>query len=1237
MPSLPVPESVPPKESRPGPRTPQSTLAGAQSGWTLAPEGSHDATDFLEDAIYPEIPGFRIHRELGRGAMGIVYDATQSTLNRPVAIKLMLDDSPDLLKRFQLEAHALGRLHHEGILEIYDVGTVRGQPFLVTELMNGGTLAKAITGLQVDFKEAASLALQMTRALAATHAVGILHRDLKPGNVLLVNPPPKPDANGHIRLVGVQVKLCDFGLAKDLNNPSENLTQTGAVMGTPGYLAPEQAKGKQSDLGPGTDIFSLGAILYESLTGRPPFRGETQLETIRITLDLDPVTPRKIRGGIPVDLETICLKCLQKQPSRRYLTALDLANDLEAFLANKPIKARRATSVERAWKWSVRNPGAATSIGFITAGLMIALILSYLIADTKLRRNNENLASLQEYLGVDLLKDNNSLGAMVWFAASLSRESRPENRSNDRLRMGALMDGLPWIRSYVLHDQAVTGAEWSPSGKFFLTFGEDRSIRVHDPATFPPTMATAHSTFLKEGIQPRIKSAKFLGDNHILMVGEATRLSLWDWRNKKEIELLGKDFTAFAIHSNRKTVALARGRKVFVDPTGTPGPLWTDDPNWPEAPQEVVELSFIGDDLVLRHQHSLSVVTYDPIKGSLAKIRPITGLDGPITRIASSPDGRRFAAGNKRGEIGLASLQNSKFQILPTVHKQNILSLAFSPDGKFLASGSADLRISLFELEMARLRFQIGHKSPVTSIAFSRDNRWLFTGSTDNEVNVWTTRTGAPGPIHVEANGPITFIRPHPTENMVLGGSQDNSCTLWEHSYRNRVEYNLYESLDQLVWGYANQLILRDGNRVRIGSTEAFSDPFNKATTRFVSMDPAAFQQSLRVLPVQAKTVTPMGKKGFAILAIDGSIGLWDLKGGKIADIVNHSSKSEDNSGDKITLTGSAEGDYLMVEKPSKFGYKTLALYHISDRNNASKISLPDSTFATTWAFSQKNGGIAWGSRKDLYIASLVSDKAMIQKKEDAHANIITSLAFSPDGQQLATGGSDMRIRLWNINQLDQPVWKDPQFPQHASTITAITFLEPAEPNLPLRILSGSSDNTLRIWHGKTGQETAPFMDHNDTIVSIHCRSFPNMGKEGMNIAASITEDGMVYLWDLNNGQILAPIYSTPSHDLLGFQFLPPDTNGRPLFLLAGSHGTFIGHRLMDPPAELTDKHLLEFAEYQAGKAIDPVNGTSLIPIPSGQMKSRMPDYMKTFSPLFPPLPPLFSSKPTPHGEVLNH
>ncbi|MGE3807722.1 MAG: cytochrome c peroxidase, partial [Gemmataceae bacterium] len=317
----------------------------------------------------PAIDGYEIHDELGRGGMGVVYKARHLKLDRAVALKMIIGGAAadrDYRQRFQIEVQAVAQLQHPNIVQIFDVGEFNGQPFCAFEFLEGGTLDNKYEGRPLPPAEAARLIETLARGIHAAHERGIVHRDLKPANVLLAG-----DGTP---------KISDFGLAKRLDS-NIGQTQSGMIMGTPGYMAPEQAAGRIREIGAATDVYSLGAMLYEMLTGRPPFVADTGWDVLSKVVVEEPTPPSRFQGKIPRDLETICLKCLEKDPARRYTSARELANDLHRFLEGDAIQARPVGRLSRALRWGRKNRALSASLGILMAALACLAVAGYYLRD----------------------------------------------------------------------------------------------------------------------------------------------------------------------------------------------------------------------------------------------------------------------------------------------------------------------------------------------------------------------------------------------------------------------------------------------------------------------------------------------------------------------------------------------------------------------------------------------------------------------------------------------------------------------------------------------------------------------------------------------------------------------------------------------------------------------------------------------------------------------------------------
>jgi serine/threonine protein kinase len=406
--------------------------------------GTPPAADAAPAAVAsepPAVPGYEIQRELGRGGMGVVYQARQLRLQRTVALKMVLGGiraGPKELARFRAEAAAIARLQHPNIVQIHDVGEAAGRPYFVLEFVPGGSLAQHLHGTPQPVRPAAQLVETLARAVHAAHASGVIHRDLKPANILLQGPgvgtPPAEGTSAGVPdpcppgLSFLTPKIADFGVAKcaggDCEGPDlRGATVTGELLGTPNYMAPEQAMVPRRPVGPAADVYALGAILYELLTGRPPFTGETPLATVLQVVHNESVPVTSLRPNVPRDLETICLKCLRKEPRKRYGSALELAEDVRRFLRGEPIRARPATAAEKLWRLTRRHP---LSAGLLAAGLLapvVALVALSLLSARLVRSSALESAAQQ----AELLEEAN--GEYSRIVTRVERAHYPVNKA----------------------------------------------------------------------------------------------------------------------------------------------------------------------------------------------------------------------------------------------------------------------------------------------------------------------------------------------------------------------------------------------------------------------------------------------------------------------------------------------------------------------------------------------------------------------------------------------------------------------------------------------------------------------------------------------------------------------------------------------------------------------------------------------------------------------------------------
>jgi WD40 repeat protein/Flp pilus assembly protein TadD len=738
------------------------------------------------------IPGYEILGELGRGGMGIVYKARQTSLNRIVALKMVLAGAqaePQQLDRFRAEAEAVARLQHGNIVQIYEISEHDGCPYFSLEYVDGGTLAQKLNGAPQPPRLAAHLVRLLALAMHSAHQRGIIHRDLKPGNVLLGTPTEhvsSPDSfhaesQGALRLYGLP-KITDFGLAKHLDSQSQ--TRTGAIIGTPSYMAPEQAEGRSHAIGPATDVYALGTILYEMLTGRPPFEGDSSLTTIRQLLTQDPIRPSQRQLKVPRDLETICLKCLEKDPARRYHSAEDLAEDLHRFLQSQPIEARPAGWWGRTVKWTRRHPTRAALIVVVSLASLVLLVmgLSYHFrlgrAVDEARRNAEenrqSLIRLHVSQGTTAMNAGDGFTALLWFTEALRLDAGPaEHEEPHRQRIAALLHGLPRLAAVWVHEDGVNGAYFSADGSRILTAGDDNKVHLWDSETgktAAPPMSHAGP----------VVRAVFSADG-------------------RRIASASLDGTA----------------RVWEAATGQP----LTPPLQHKAPVHWIEFSPDGRQVVTAGAGGAArvwdVATGKQLLGELAHV-------GEVIQAVYSPDGRRLATAGEDGLVHFWDAATRKPLPVVLLHDRAVRCLCFSPDGKHLATGSADHSARVWDVASGepvgpRLRHRdrvthvcfspfgqrlltssedgsariwrvadgerliepLRHKSAVRCAVFSPDGCRVATAGDDNSARLWSATTGRPLSPPLRSNGTVNCIAFSPDGRRVVAASDDGTARAW--------------------------------------------------------------------------------------------------------------------------------------------------------------------------------------------------------------------------------------------------------------------------------------------------------------------------------------------------------------------------------------------------------------------------------------------------------------------------
>jgi WD40 repeat protein/serine/threonine protein kinase len=1006
---------------------------------------------------------YELLEEVARGGMGVVFKARQVKLNRIVAVKMILAGSfagPEDVERFHTEAEAAAQLDHPGIVPIYEVGQHDGQHYFSMGFVEGQSLAKKVAEGPLPPREAAEIIKTVAEAVQYAHDKGVIHRDLKPGNILL-------DKAGKPRVT-------DFGLAK-LTESGSDLTGTGQILGTPSYMPPEQAAAQVSAVGRLSDVYSLGAILYCLLTGRPPFQAASPLETLLQVQRQEPVRPRELNPNIPRDLDTIVLKCLDKAPTRRYPSAKALAEELQRYRDGRPILARPVGRLERFWRWCRREPAIASLSAAVTVALIAGSVISnfYSVLASK-RAESERKAKIKAQKLADengeLAKINAEL-AKSEGQAKITAQERASDEQQARLA-AERQSRIATAEKLAVLSHAKRSD--SPELSLLLAVESGRATLRDEEGLLP----SSHSELLDAlshiggrplvGHQAAIKAVAISPNSRWVITGSADKTArVWNLTaenpaaNPRILTGHTNHVTELAISPDSRWIVTASRASSYPRPPDTTVHIW-------------------------------DLAASDPA----AEPRVLTGHSRVIECLAISPDGHWLVTGSYDKTARIWDLTAENPGTNPRVlsgHQDSIGSLAISPDSRWLVTGSWDNTARIWDLAAenptAEPRVLSGHQAPIASVVISPDSRWVITVNhawsdsggrgfrpsqirTDAVARIWDLTGGVPAANSRILSG-ITNVAISPNSRWIVAWGADKAAQVWDLVVENpAASPRLLSGHQQPITSLA---ISPDSHWGVTGSTDKTARIWD-----LTAENPAASPRLLSAHqePITNVTISPDGR-WIVTTSNENTARVWDLTAENPAD---NSRVLSGHQGKIRSVVVSPDSRWVVVGGEDLFatnGDNTARVWDLNSGNPAANPCVLTETRNHDRP-QQQSGNNHWAISPDSHWIVTQSDDRTARVWDltarnpsadplllSGHQDRITHVAISPDSRWVATCSADRTARVWGLGAENRAA-NATILGGHEDIIGSVEFSPDSR-----WIVTRSDDKSARAWDLTAGNPIA--------------------------------------------------------------------------------------------------------------------------------------------------------------------